>query len=118
MAKAKAERNAFEAFERLVRPLGSCLIEGREEFVIEPVNPPPDHMEFDRQVCAFGLKSFLRPVMPSDFPKEWPANWPPRSSAEKCNHVLVTEASPGVRTRQWLTLYSRAVDKNVTRGNG
>lgn len=37
--------------------------------VVEPLRAWDHHMDFDREICAAGVKSFIRPIMESDQPE-------------------------------------------------
>src|SRR4051812_19498776 len=89
------------ALTRIATPGGtSSGAYGRVPIVV-PRGDVADHMQFDRAVCAAGLKKFLRPVTPSDQPDPARAlrggETPPPQFLG--SHVLVEELSPGLRTR-------------------
>jgi hypothetical protein len=61
--------------------------------IVEPLRCVEDHMEFDRQICAAGLKRFVRRILPSDLPAIAPG------VDDHVSHVLVAEHTPGLRSR-------------------
>lgn len=84
---------------------GTC---GHEVVLVHPLRDYDSHMEFDRAVCAAGLKTFIRASMESDYPgfgtavdiktmKPDPSIAIPK--IELGDFVLVSEASTGIRTR-------------------
>ncbi len=67
-----------------------------------------DQMEFDRTVCAAGLKRFIRPCMPSDQPDPTQQiSGPPMAGnmGFEAGWVLVEEQSPGIRFRRGVDLF-------------
>jgi hypothetical protein len=58
--------------------------------LLRPKDPGLDQMEFDRRVCAAGVKAFVRVRLADDFP---PGVEPPGE------YTLVRECAPGVRLR-------------------
>jgi len=76
--------------------------------ILSAVKKWSDHTEFDRRICASGLKQFLRPVMESDWhfdpARALPNGAPPPEgrdidNAIRAGHVLVVEEVEGVRVR-------------------
>src|SRR4051812_8356565 len=72
---------------------------------VVPLGDPDEltdgHMEFDREVCAAGIKDFVRPMLFSDQPRPDFAisgELPPDFRLES-THVRVREAAPGIRMR-------------------
>jgi hypothetical protein len=63
---------------------------GRPVPLLRPKDPGIDQMEFDRRVCAAGVKAFVRVRLADDFP---PGVEPPGG------YTLVRECASGVRLR-------------------
>jgi hypothetical protein len=95
------------AFLRIARPGGVANIEGERVPVVLPLEDLEDHTEFDRQICAAGLKRFLRPLAPSDQPD--PAGvYGPEAPRFTGSHILVHELTEGVRGRAGIQLWDLA----------
>jgi hypothetical protein len=60
--------------------------------VLRPHDAMIDQMDFDRQICAAGLKSFIRPILIAE-------NLGPGKPDLRGGYMKVTEITPGVRTR-------------------
>ena len=87
----------YAAFYRVTRPIGSLQC-GTERFVlIEPLlgglNTEEDQMDFDREVCATGLKEYARAVNPGDYA------YSGLTAMRNADFVIVREVRPGERTR-------------------
>jgi hypothetical protein len=68
--------------------------------VIEPTGTHATHEEFDRMVCATGVRKFVRPIMDN----EWQLT-PDIPIFGMPDHVLVIELSRGVRRRCGFNLH-------------
>ncbi len=104
MSKESRQKRALNAIA--VQSGFTVFIDG-ESFPL--IKPKADYqaadyhfMDFDREVCAAGMKAFVRPWMPSDEMKpEHQISWPPMPlfARQKSDFVLVREITPGMRTR-------------------
>ena len=87
----EAQAQGMVSLER--RLITGCkLLRSRRQKLIRPRDPEADQMEFDREICAAGLKAFFRPLTPGEFPAEL------LKAGEK--YLLVEEASRGVRLKR------------------
>jgi hypothetical protein len=74
-------------------PIGTYRLPEGDAPLIVPLREWADHMDFDRLVCERGVKRFVRPAMPSDFPVELLRT---RAAGE---FVYVEEVRPGMHIR-------------------
>lgn len=63
---------------------------------------PADVCEFDRAVCAAGLKRFIRPVASGEWPSEAPVRCP--------GFILVEEVALGIRWRMEISIHNPGVN--------
>ena len=70
--------------------------------VFIPVGDIPDQMDFDRTMCECGVRTFARPWHVSD----WPQNEDVRAKMKQTSHVVVSEISPGMRSRRGVDLFT------------
>jgi hypothetical protein len=98
----------FAALEACARCLGVIRVGGVPVFAVEPIGPCEDQMEFDRAVCAAGLKRFIRRPMASDYPREGHAINPrtgrrdptiPVPDVDLGDWLIVLELAEGVRCK-------------------
>jgi hypothetical protein len=69
-----------------------CLLVGSEKVqLISPLDKTIHHMNFDRAVCAAGLKRFVRPILESDLETN--------PTIKIGGHMLIVEEKPGQRLR-------------------
>jgi hypothetical protein len=80
--------------------MGFVLIDGRRVGRLEPLPDwqEVDFMDFDRRVCATGMREYIRPRFASDCP----TCVLPESAGE---FVLVQELANGIRLRNPVTLF-------------
>jgi hypothetical protein len=83
----------LDAAQRVSNFLAVIGVEGRPTPLVEPIAACADHADFDRELCAAGIKRFVRQRMESDWPSEV------TDGQALPGHLLVTEKTPGVRTR-------------------
>jgi hypothetical protein len=89
--------------DRLCELLGEVQVRSGLVAILRPKGGawPDEITEFDRQVCAAGLKVFIRAAASDEWPVEvLPPGYKPAA------WVLVREIVPGERCRQEATLYS------------
>jgi hypothetical protein len=86
---------------RLAESGGFALIDGEHVPIAIPREEPDDAVEFDRRVCACGLRRYLRPMMAADQSQALRVTGgdPGGPTQFKGTHILVTELRPGVRHR-------------------
>ncbi len=98
----RAYRATVRALSRISDFGGVALVDGVEVPIVLPLAEWDDPGEFDRAVCAAGLKTFLRPLTAADQPdpsrriRGGPGDELPRFAG---THILVRELAPGIRTR-------------------
>ena len=79
----------MELIDDLTSFFGGVDLDGRFfAAVVKPKNMAVDQMIFDREICAAGVKMFVRPFL--------------KGSNPETPHVLIVEESPGVRTQSAL----------------
>jgi hypothetical protein len=104
MAKKVRPPKRIHKTKTLFKLLGVCTHESDEEYpVIEAIHTYEDMMDFDRLVCAGGLKRYIRPSHDSDLPRD------PEKRAELEKHfephIRVHEISPGLRTKYFTRMW-------------
>jgi hypothetical protein len=86
--------------------------------VIEPLRAYDDHMEFDRAICAAGVKRFMRRTMPSDQPGYGTPLNPqtmepdptiPVPDFQLDEFLVVWELSRDIRARRGVTITARGL---------
>jgi hypothetical protein len=91
------------ALDEIAEPCKPVLMNGLPVCVLRPKSsyqlPAEDDMDFDRRICAAGVKDYVRPR----FPEDWRANGKPLDVEEAW--VLVEELRPGMRTRRPATVF-------------
>jgi hypothetical protein len=94
------------ALARISRLAGVVQSGGEILLVIEPARPFDDHMEFDRVICAAGVKAFVRRTMESDQPGSGTPLDPsvPVPDYRFPEHLVVREATPGMRHKSGIEL--------------
>lgn len=99
IGRLPAERRAD--LKHFADTFGSVWLDGE----IVPLTRPraehgvPHHMDFDRRVCAAGVKRFVRPLLPSDEEAR-----PPGVPGFDSDWILVAECEPGVRERRGVSV--------------
>lgn len=103
-----------EAFERLAIPVG--LFQATSTYLIIVLIPKQnyktlsfDHMVFDREMCAIGIKEFIRPTTFSDYGLDGASHIDPDMHIKE-EYVLVRQVSPDVRDRYGVTLTTSVSD--------
>ncbi len=77
------------ALDSVCRKVAVMEVDGEQVTWIEPLRKYDDCMEFDRAVCAAGLKRYARRGMPSDVPD--------RPDLKIPEMLIVEEIKPGIR---------------------
>jgi hypothetical protein len=90
-----------QALDRISTFGGIMRVEDEDLPIVLPRAEGDDHAEFDRRVCAAGLKAFVRPAWESDRARirELADHLDEPAMRTHPSHVLIRELSPGVRTR-------------------
>ena len=88
----------------------ATVVDGEEVLpLVVPRRPPADHRDFDRAVCATGLKVYFRRTMPSDHPGQGIPLDPTTGRPDPTFPVppdrlgpflCIVEITPGVRCRR------------------
>lgn len=94
------DRPNEEALSRCACPLGKVRFGDIEVYVVGPLGTCDDNTEFDRAVCAAGLKRFVRRSMDSDRIGR-SSSVPPEAAAFAApgDWLIVMEVSPGVHCK-------------------
>jgi hypothetical protein len=87
----------IEALNGIAECGGFVLVQGDSVPLVRPLDADASQLEFDRALCASGLKRFVRAAMRDEWPEVMEM---PRLH----DHVLVREEVPGVRVRLSLTV--------------
>lgn len=97
-------RKACNPLDGIAHQAGSVLYEGRSVPLLYPIGEyPADVLDFDRAVCASGIKAYFRPVnrreLPSEIQAQWVGLW-----------VYVEELARGIRRRKECDLFVPDLD--------
>jgi hypothetical protein len=91
---------------KLIREVRQVYEDGEFLPYLIPRRAWRDHMDFDRAVCATGLKDYVRPIMPSDHPNPARArsSGPVPQMPPGTNALRIRELARGIRTRLSCTI--------------
>jgi hypothetical protein len=86
----------------VMKQIEPLVVDGEMLPLYEPLKQPERHEDFDRAMCQAGLKKFIRPEMPSDYPIAEEAKKVLQADVVAC--VLVVQLAPGVRARRGINV--------------
>jgi hypothetical protein len=101
-AETRPDDPDYEALDACCRPLALIRVGDVPVPVVEPLAPCEDNMDFDRAVCAAGVKRFVRRSMPSDAPGSGRPLDPtiPVPQVNPGDWLIVLEIQEGLRVKQ------------------
>jgi hypothetical protein len=112
-ARDRPDEPDFAALEVCARCLGVIRVGGVPVFAVEPIGLCEDQMEFDKAVCAAGLRRFIRRPMESDYPGHGTPINPrtgesdpsiPIPDIDLGDWLIVLEAAKGLRFKRSLRI--------------